>query len=58
VSAYLTTEQEANEFVKEATTLKMRQKVNFDKLEEADRLGIREDHPVIPSKREISALAI
>lgn len=59
VRVYLESEQDANSFVEEATKLKLRQKqsLGLEQLEEIQQ-DYGENHPVIPSKRQVSALAL
>lgn len=58
VSQYLETEEDANKFVEEAVKLKLTQRLDFKEFDEQAQMGPKKDHPVIPSQKEISMMAI
>ena len=58
MGAYLQTKEQANEFTEEAVKLKLSQIVDTREVDAASQMGVREDHPVIPSRKEISRMAI
>ena len=49
VRTYLETEEQANKFVEEAVKLKLTQRIDYTKFDSDAQMGIKKDHPVIPS---------
>ena len=58
MGAYLQTKEQTDQFTEEAVKLKLSQIVDTREVDAASQMGVRENHPVIPSRKEISRMAI
>lgn len=58
VRAYFSSEADVNSFVQEATKLKLQQKASLglDDVDQQSSELLRENHPVIPSAKQVSAI--